>query len=79
MSTDDRPPLEPEYLPIEVAKAMRKSEKWVRTQIKDEGIEHTRHGKGGKITFTLEQFKKFQARGAVVPTAQPVTTGPAKS
>lgn len=68
--------LEPEYTAAEVAKAFKRSERWLKDRMKRDNVAHTRHG--NKITFTPAQFKAFQDMDAVVPEAASVTTGPAK-
>lgn len=76
MSTDIQP-LERDYTPLEVATALRKSERWLRNRIKTEGIPHTR--RGNKVTFTKAQVEALRELDAVTPIAAPVTTGRRKS
>lgn len=73
MSTNELSALERDYTPLEVADALRKSERWLRNRIRAGGIEHTR--RGNKITFTRAQVDKLRALDAVAPVAAPVTTG----
>lgn len=74
--SNDLPPLAADYTAADLAKAFRRSERWIKDRIKRDGIEHTR--RGNKITFTPDQAEAFRKLDAVVPLAQPVTTGRAK-
>ena len=78
MSTASTPParLEADYTPAEVAQALRKSERWLRNRIRDEGIAHTR--RGNKVTFTKAQVEALRELDAVTTVAAPITTGRAK-
>ena len=74
--------LEPEYTLSEIAKAMRKSERWVRAQIKagrdgtGPWIEHQGGGPGSPITMTRAQVDAFRAqRTQTAPVAESTTTG----
>lgn len=74
--------LEPEYTLPEIAKAMRKSERWVRAQIKagrdgtGPWVEHQGGGPGSPITMTAAQVDTFRAqRTQTAPVVESITTG----
>lgn len=69
--------MERDYTPLEVAEALRKSERWLRNRIREGGIEHTR--RGNKITFTKAQVEQLRALDTVAPISAPITTGRKKS
>ena len=71
------PRVEHLYTVEEVAKAIGRSERWVKNQLKERGFEHTMFGVSKR--FTLKQFEAF--RDSYIVTIEPVsiTTGTAKS